>query len=330
MLLTTMDTPPKSIDRFQIVRELGRGGMGIVYEATDGHSGESIALKVLRDTNPQNLLLLKNEFRALADLQHPNLVALHELHADGQGAFLTMELLGGQHLLHALRGHEQGTGVAWLNGATRTLGLSPDDTLPRGGVVATGPPPPPATPLAESQVDALRDRFGQVAEGIAALHAASRLHRDVKPSNVLVSDTGRAVLLDFGLVAELQGDLVTLEDGIAGSVPYMAPEQVRGGELTPAADWYAFGAMLYEALVGHPPFTGPLADVFRAKQTASPTPPSELIAHVPADLEALCLALLHRTPSLRPKDEDVLAALGRDAAAARAVHADGVDFVEIG
>ena len=320
MLAATLDALPSTIDRFQIRRELGRGGMGVVYEAIDSASGEAVALKVLRETNAQHLMLLKNEFRALADLQHRNLVTLRELHSDDDGAFLTMELLEGCDLLESLRGGRDSDGRAWLDGRSRTLGLAPDDTLdlPAGSTGGASTPPPIATALPAASLAHLRELLAQVAEGLHALHAARRLHRDVKPSNVLVTGAGRAVLLDFGLVAELRDDRVSLEDGIAGSVPYMAPEQAAGGELSAAADWYAFGAMLYEALCGHPPFTGTIADVFRAKQTASPIPPSQLVEAVPADLEALCLGLLERDPADRPGDADVLRALGRTVAAERA------------
>ena len=321
MLRDTVTAPPTTIDRFEIRRELGRGGMGVVYEATDSATGEAVALKVLRETSAQHLMLLKNEFRALADLQHRNLVTLRELHADDAGAFLTMELLDGCDLLESVRGAGGSDGRAWVDGRSRTLGLAPDDTLELPDASTGGgasPPPPEASSLPPAGLVRLRDQLAQVAEGLHALHAARRLHRDVKPSNVLVTSEGRAVLLDFGLVAELRDDRVSLEDGIAGSVPYMAPEQAAGGELSAAADWYAFGAMLYEGLCGHPPFTGTLADVFRAKQTAQPVPPSQLVTGVPADLEALCLALLEREPDARPGDADVLRALGRTVAAERA------------
>jgi len=305
-------TAPERIDRFQILRELGRGGMGVVYAARDDASGEDVALKVLRETNGQQLMLLKNEFRALADLHHRNLVALRELHSDDGDVFLTMELLDGDDLVRTVRGAST-EGRAWVNGATRTLGLAPDDTLPVPGAAPEGPPPPEAVALPPAQIAPLREYMAQVAEGLAALHAARRLHRDVKPSNVLVTDEGRAVLLDFGLVAELAGETISLADGVAGSVPYMAPEQAAGEELSTATDWYAFGAMLYEALCGHPPFTGSIADVFRAKQTADPIPPSRLVEGVPPDLDALCMALLKREPALRPDDATILGALGRSA-----------------
>lgn len=317
-MLRSVEPAPPSIDRFALGRELGRGGMGVVYAATDGATGEAVALKVLRGTSAQHVMLLKNEFRALADLQHRNLVSLRELHADADRVFITMELLDGCDLLASLRGATADP-RSWVDGSRCTLGFAPDDTLEVPGESLGGTSPAPAaSPLSADALDRLRELLAQVAEGLHALHAARRLHRDVKPSNVLVTPEGRAVLLDFGLVAELREDGVSLEDGIAGSVPYMAPEQAAGGELGPAADWYAFGAMLYEALVGHPPFTGAIADVFRAKQNAEPVPPSQRVGPVPTELEALCLALLRRDPAQRPDDAEVLAALGRSRLAERA------------
>ena len=317
LAVAPMDDGLPNIDRFRIVRQLGRGGMGIVYEAVDTSSGETVALKTLQEEGGLNLMLLKNEFRALADLSHPNLAALHELHFEQGTAFLTMELIEGRDFISSLRGAGHPPAASWLDGQTRSLGLRPDDTLP----VAQSPevPAPEARPLPGEAYEGLRASLGQVAEGLAALHASRRLHRDVKPTNVLVTDAGRAVVLDFGLVTELAGaaGAAGSGDGIAGSVPYMSPEQAAASELTPASDWYAFGAMLYEALVGHPPFTGPVAAVLAAKQTSRPIPPSDLVDDVPLDLEALCLGLLERDPARRPSGADVLARLGRGDAAKR-------------
>ncbi len=314
-----------SSDRFRIVRPLGSGGMGVVYEAVDSSSGERVALKRLRRAGGLDLLLLKNEFRALSGLSHPNLVALHELHADGAGAFLTMELVEGQDLIGSLRGPVDRAGSNWVDGQTQTLGLRPDDTL----LAPSAPdvPPPESRALPTEALPSLRSSLAQLAEGLATLHGSEHLHRDVKPSNVLVTDDGRAVLLDFGLVSKLATG--GAEDGIAGSVPYMSPEQAAGGELGPATDWYALGAMLYEALCGHPPFTGVVAEVFRAKQSARPVPPSDLVDGVPLDLEALCLALLEREPARRPTGVEVLRRLGCEEVAQRIEGAarDGVRLV---
>ena len=316
MLDEPMADGPPDTTRFRVIRPLGSGGMGVVYAAEDTTTGERVALKTLRESSGLNLLLLKNEFRALSDLSHPNLAALHELHAEGETAFLTMELIEGQDFIKNLRGPNHETGVSWVDGKTRTLGVRPGDTL---APTESDTPPPESTPLPTTAFGPLRATLAQIAEGLAVLHGARRLHRDVKPSNVMVTPEGRAVMLDFGLVAELEDAAasVTAGQGIAGSVPYMSPEQAVGAELTPASDWYAFGAMLYEALCGHPPFTGAVAEVFRAKASARPIPPSDLVDGLPLDLEALCLALLETDPAARPTGAQVLERLGHGDVAQR-------------
>ena len=118
----------------------------------------------------------------------------------------------------------------------------------------------------------LRDALAQLIAGVLALHEAGKLHCDIKPLNVRVTPAGRVVLLDFGLVSEGPAEPDPYESGIAGSVSYMSPEQAPGQVLTEATDWYAVGAMLFEALTGTVPFRGPVTGVLRAKQQAEPPP----------------------------------------------------------
>jgi serine/threonine protein kinase len=110
--------------------------------------------------------------------------------------------------------------------------------------------------------------LGQVCRGVMALHQAGKLHRDLKPSNVLVTPEGRVVLLDFGLVRDLDGATIT---STAGTPAYMSPEQCRGEVLTEASDWYALGVMLYEALTGRRPFDGPQLQILH--DSSEPTRP---------------------------------------------------------
>ncbi|HEY7509434.1 MAG TPA: AAA family ATPase, partial [Vicinamibacteria bacterium] len=161
------------------------------------------------------------------------------------------------------------------------------------------------------RVDALRDALAQLAAGAIALHAAGKLHCDIKPLNVRVTPEGRVVLLDFGLVSEGAGETALGEGGIAGTVPYMSPEQGTGGPMTPASDWYSVGAMLYEALTGTVPFHGTVADVLRAKQQHEPPPPSRLAPATPGDLDEICQGLLRRDPERRLGGAEVLTRLGR-------------------
>ncbi|MBI4509940.1 MAG: protein kinase [Deltaproteobacteria bacterium] len=154
----------------------------------------------------------------------------------------------------------------------------------------------------------LRDALVQLARGTSALHEAGKVHRDIKPSNILVTEQGRVVLLDFGLVADAYE-----QDGIhghaAGTAEYMAPEQAGRLQVGPAADWYSVGVVLYEALAGAPPFTGPASEVLLKKQTTEPAP-GWVKGQVPEDLERLCLELLRIDPRARPSGAKVLRRLG--------------------
>ena len=151
----------------------------------------------------------------------------------------------------------------------------------------------------------LRDVFRQVALGLSALHAAGKVHRDVKPSNVRVTPEARVVLLDFGLVFEVDSRNAT-EGNVVGTPAYMAPEQASLQSIGPEADWYAVGVMLYECLTGRRPFEGAATAVLLAKHYQEPLSPSAFVTGVPRDLEDLCLELLRVEPRARPTGEDVL------------------------
>ncbi len=291
--------------RYTIERELGSGGMGTVYQVYDAARREKVALKTLRWTDPAAIYRFKKEFRALADVSHGNLVQLHELVAQSDVWFFTMELIQGQDFVRHVRpGYERGefstaTGVDVLGaaGAARAARVSVGGERDARPGASTG----------KLDLGRLRGALRQLIQGVAALHAAAIVHRDLKPANVLVTDEGRVAILDFGIAAEVvpSPTLKTIEDGISGTIEYMSPEQCAGERCTPASDWYSVGALLYEALTGQLPFSGTGVKLLLQKLETDPPPPDALVPDLPADLVALCVALMARSPADRPTDDDL-------------------------
>ena len=257
-------------DRFEMRGEIGAGGMGVVYRVHDRDRERDVALKVLRRRSGVDLFRFKREFRALADLRHPNLVELYELFSVQGDWMFTMELIDGVPFR---------------------------DWVRPGGV------------LDEVR---LRDALGQVADALATIHAVGKIHRDVKPTNILVDGAGRAVVLDFGLITGADELVATpTHDGAAVGTPlYMSPEQACDEPLSAASDVYSLGVMLYEALAGQRPHEGPGLQVMERKVVAD-APPLDGFGPMPADLEALAMRMLSRAPRSRPSAADVRDALGR-------------------
>ncbi len=345
--------------RFQVVRLLGKGGVGVVYQALDREQNAHVALKTMRVVSPEALLRFKQEFRALQDLDHPNLVRLGELIEEAGTWFFTMELVGGTDLLsfirlastqHADAGGAPTQGMSPTPNPAFPTFMAPTPTTPpfvmspsplespskappahvRGpadhhtaetmssGPESTPNPELPARPgprlFSETR---LRHAFAQLAEGLDALHRAQLVHRDVKPSNVLVEPDGRVVILDFGLAAQV-ADVTDAGVVGMGTLAFMAPEQWQGAAPQPASDWYAVGVALYLALTGSLPLGGKTrAELAWKKLHTSPPRPSVLCADVPADLEELCLALLRREPGERPSGAEIVQRLSATPARAR-------------
>jgi tRNA A-37 threonylcarbamoyl transferase component Bud32 len=294
----------KGTRRFAIRRRLGAGGMGVVYEAFDRERGVVVALKVLRAPDEHSLLRFKNEFRSLADLQHRNLVRLGELFCEDSQWFFTMELVAGTGFLPYI--WHRSPPIPDPNAST----TSADDTLTGAKLQRILEARRGAKRYDEAR---LRASLTQLAQGIAALHAAGKVHRDIKPSNILVTREDRVVLLDFGLVTD--ADRQDMHGEVVGTAHYMAPEQAAGQAVGPEADWYGVGALLYEALTGRPPFEGATIDVLVEKQRNEAPRPRSVVPDVPSDLDALCADLLRREHSSRPRAAEVLHRLGEEAPA---------------
>ena len=289
-------------DRFAVVRELGAGGMGVVYLAHDRERARDVALKTLGRLDAQGLYRFKQEFRSLADLSHPNLIELGELIGEDDQWFFTMEFVDGVDFVTHARPSGRRRAIDGF-AATRVGDPLSIDTL----MAIDAPTEAPAEALApvddEYDETRLRAALVQLVGGLKALHEAGKVHRDVKPANVLCTAAGQVIVLDFGLVADYRERDV--EDGatICGTPDYMAPEQVALAPVGPPADWYAVGVMLYEVLTGALPFSGVVASLLWQKLHAEPPP---LPDSAPPDLAALCRDLLARDPALRPTAHDIL------------------------
>ena len=343
---------PKSFggsERFVIEKKLGAGGMGVVYQTFDRERGERVALKTLPRMDAKSIHRLKQEFRALADVTHPNLVCLHELVADGEEWFFTMDLVEGVDFLKHVREGEAPsehsfssrphTRETTIDSASRSMtspAIAPTlgEAMPALNTVVGGapfesgdvdaspvspahsqPPRPSVGDAARVSFPRLRATLAQLVRGVSALHEAGKLHRDIKPSNVIVGEGGRVVILDFGLVQDGRADQTAAdENAFAGTPAFMAPEQAAGLPLTPAADWYGVGAMLYLAITGHHPFEGTSMQMMVNKQMREARAPSSLAAGIPDDIEALCVALLRRDPADRARGRDLALALAASTA----------------
>ncbi|MGE0711310.1 MAG: bifunctional serine/threonine-protein kinase/formylglycine-generating enzyme family protein [Planctomycetota bacterium] len=262
----------RRLGRWELRRELGRGGMGVVYLAHDPRLGREVALKLLpiEDAGEVDLARFEAEGRAAAAVRHPNVLTVHELGQAEGCAFLTMEVARGGSLRDRLR--REGT---------------LDEEL-------------------------AADLVAGVAEGVAALHRAQLVHRDLKPENVLFAEDGRPLLADLGLARVLDRQTRLTQTGaLVGTPAYMAPEQAKGERerIGPPTDVYGLGALLYECLTGEPPFSGPtMLTLLDAIVSASPRPPSALRPGLDRRLDALCLRCLAKDPQARYPDAAALGA----------------------
>ena len=248
--------------RYEIVSELGRGGMGRVFRAHDCMLGRDVALKVLTTANDDETSrqACLREARVAARVSHPNVATVLDVGADHDlgVTFLVMELVPGQTLKEVRRA--AGT-------------LTPADAV---------------------------ELVAQVASALEATHARGVVHGDVTPRNVLVRPDGVVKLVDFGIARVLDASRPVEVRGRYGSVPYLAPEQVHGAPPDRRSDVYALGAVLYELLVGEPPYTGrDTATVMAARLVADPPPPSGRNPAVSPALERVMLTALARDPERR-------------------------------
>jgi tetratricopeptide (TPR) repeat protein/tRNA A-37 threonylcarbamoyl transferase component Bud32 len=263
--------PQLTVAGYEILDELGRGGMGVVYKARQRGLNRLVALKMVlagAHASAHQLARFYTEAEAVAQLQHPGIVQIYEVGEREGLPFFSLEFVEGGSLEAKIDGKPQ--------------------------------PPKEAARLAQG-----------LAEAMAVAHQHGIIHRDLKPANVLLTPAGHPKITDFGLAKRLEGESnVTKSGTLMGTPNYMSPEQARGAtaEIGPLSDLYALGAMLYEMLTGRPPFAGPtVLETLDMVRRQEPVAPSRLQTNLPRDLETICLKCLQKEPSKRYASCDALA-----------------------
>jgi len=254
--------PAFRLGGYDILGELGRGGMGVVYKARQTHLNRLVAIKMILHGDYADASLrarFRSEAEAIARLQHPNIVQVHEVGEHQGKPFFSLEFCPGG----SLRDKQKGTPLL----------------------------PQEAARLVET-----------LARAMQAAHDKNVIHRDLKPANVLLSEEGTPKISDFGLAKKLDDQGQTVSGAILGTPSYMAPEQAAGQtrELGPACDVYALGAILYECLTGRPPFrAATVMDTLHQVVHDEPVGPTALQPKIPKDLETICLKCLRKEPTRR-------------------------------
>jgi len=314
---------PPTLGVYRLEREIGRGGSGVVYEAVQTTLGRRVAVKVMAGGMVPERMQRRfvREAAILGRLDHDHIVRVLDAGVVEGGAYVALELIDGASLAAVLEAVRR-AGLTAATGATVAAALAgalPDPVAPAAGA----PDATLAVTLRDrSYVDAVVALLVQIADALAYAHACGVVHRDVKPSNVLVRRDGRAVLSDFGVARDQElGDL-SQSNPLAGTPATMAPEQVNGGPVDRRTDVYGLGATLYEALTLVPAFRGGTASVLARIRDEDPSDPRRLNPRLPRDVVAVLGKAMAKAPAERYDDatalaRDLRAFLAREPVAAR-------------
>jgi len=256
--------------RYQIIEELGKGGMGRVYKVFDTEIKEKIALKLLKPEigiDQEMIERFRNELKLARKISQRNVCRMHDLNREEGAYYITMEYVGGEDLKRLIR---------------------------KVGQMSTGK----TISIAK-----------QVCEGLAEAHGLGIVHRDLKPQNVMVDEAGNAKIMDFGIARSLKVKGITGAGVMIGTPEYMSPEQVEGKEVDQRSDIYSLGVILYEMVTGRVPFEGDTPFTIGVKHKSEiPRNPKDLNAQIPEDLSRVILKCLEKDKAARYQSVDALRA----------------------
>jgi serine/threonine protein kinase len=257
-----LETPVGTVlaGRYKVESTLGSGGMAVVYRAEDDILGRAVALKTLHPCYAEVLSFqrrFRQEARAMASLDHENIVKVYDISQNGEVPFIVVECIAGRDVGDLL--------------ARRRGGRLNEQFVRR---IAT-----------------------QLLHALSYAHRRGIIHRDIKPSNILLTSEGTVKVADFGIARILEEDDTTGEPGeIVGSARYMSPEQLRGEDATPRSDIYSVGVLLYHCLTGRPPFSGDVKSLARQHIHKDPAPPRRLNKRITPGMEAVIMKALSKNP----------------------------------
>ncbi len=255
-------TEPGKIGRFEVISEIGRGAMGVVYDAVDPILERVVAIKTInmaldpaeKDHYEKRFTI---EARAAGSLNHPNIVTIYDIGRSGDLAYMAMEFLEGRELKDLMAANEV-------------------------------------------SVDRALDIGAQVADGLAYAHAREVVHRDIKPANIMILSDGRVKITDFGIARMRTADVRTQTGVVLGSPRYLSPEQVLGKQSDARVDIFSLGVIVYEMATGQPPFKGPdVSSLMYQIVHLDPAPPSTLNPRVPPMLDLILAKALAKNPDER-------------------------------
>jgi serine/threonine-protein kinase len=272
--ITELTTGSTFAGRYQIIEELGKGGMGRIYKVYDTEIKEKIALKLLKPeigVDQETIERFRNELKFARKIGHRNVCKMYDLNKEEGAYYLTMEYVHGEDLKRLIR----------------KMG-----SIPTGKTVSIA---------------------RQICQGLAEAHSLGIVHRDLKPQNIMVDEGGNAKIMDFGIARSLKLKGITGAGVMIGTPEYMSPEQVEGKETDPRSDFYSLGVILYEMVTGRVPFEGETPFTIGVKHKSEPPRnPRELNAQIPEDLSRLILRCLEKEKERRYQtSEDIISDLDK-------------------